>query len=220
MKLKTKAKWTGVLLTAPYLAGFFLLFVIPFLISVTYTFTRGVGAMEFVGLANYADVLGSAAFRLAFYNTFRFLLLGVPLLMAVSLWLACMVNGRGRAKQVFRSIFLYPMVLPVASVVMFFQVFLAERGILNSLLTHMGSPFCWMAGFGNLLRGADLPLYLEELRLQHGPVSGRAACHPGGILRNRPAGRGRAGPDFPAHHAAASGAFYGVRAGDLHHEWV
>ena len=85
MKLKTKAKWTGVLLTSPYLAGFFLLFVIPFLISVTYTFTRGVGAMEFVGLANYADVLGSAAFRLAFYNTFRFLLLGVPLLMAVSL---------------------------------------------------------------------------------------------------------------------------------------
>ena len=57
MKLKTKAKWTGVVLTAPYLAGFFLLFVIPFLISVTYTFTRGVGAMEFVGLANYADVL-------------------------------------------------------------------------------------------------------------------------------------------------------------------
>ena len=49
MKLKTKAKWTGVVLTAPYLAGFFLLFVIPFLISVTYTFTRGVGAMEFVG---------------------------------------------------------------------------------------------------------------------------------------------------------------------------
>ena len=96
--------------------------------------------MEFVGLANYADVLGSAAFRLAFYNTFRFLLLGVPLLMAVSLWLACMVNGRGRAKQVFRSIFLYPMVLPVASVVMFFQVFLAERGILNSLLTLMGLP--------------------------------------------------------------------------------
>ena len=155
MKLKTKTKWTGVVLTAPYLAGFFLLFVIPFLISVTYTFTRGVGAMEFVGLANYADVLGSAAFRLAFYNTFRFLLVGVPLLMAVSLWLACMVNGRGRAKQVFRSIFLYPMVLPVASVVMFFQVFLAERGILNSLLTHMGLPSVgWLdseTSFGVLL---------------------------------------------------------------------
>lgn len=27
MKLKTKAKWTGVVLTAPYLAGFFLLFL-------------------------------------------------------------------------------------------------------------------------------------------------------------------------------------------------
>ena len=140
---KKSMKWIPWILILPVviIRGFTTLY--PILVTIKnsfYDIKILAGIDEFVGLANYADVLGSAAFRLAFYNTFRFLLLGVPLLMAVSLWLACMVNGRGRAKQVFRSIFLYPMVLPVASVVMFFQVFLAERGILNSLLTLMGLP--------------------------------------------------------------------------------
>lgn len=140
MKLRVKKQWTGVLFTLPYLAGFFLLFIIPFFISVYYTFTSGVGVVEFAGLDNYIDVINSTAFRLAFYNTFRFLLLGVPLVMIISLWLACMVNGKLRGMGVFRSIFLYPMVLPVASVVMFFRVFLADKGIINYLLELAGLP--------------------------------------------------------------------------------
>jgi multiple sugar transport system permease protein len=155
MRLRYKKRWLGVLFTLPYLAGFFLLFIIPFFISVSYTFTRGVGIVEFAGLDNYIDVINGSAFQLAFFNTFRFLLLGVPLVMGISLWLACMVNGKLKGMGVFRSIFLYPMVLPVASVVMFFRVFLADNGIINYLMNLAGLPVTsWLQSdkaFGVLL---------------------------------------------------------------------
>lgn len=138
MRVKIRKKWIGFFFTLPYLFGFFLLFAVPFIISIKFTLTKGVGKLIFVGFDNYSEVLESKAFRLAFYNTFRFLLVGVPLVMGISLGLACMVNKRKEVTGVFRNIFLYPMVLPVASVVMFFRVFLSERGILNFLLHLVG----------------------------------------------------------------------------------
>ena len=110
----------GMALVLPFLAGFFLFYIIPFAISVRYSFTAGVGGLEFVGARNYAEVFASHAFRLAAANTFRFIGLGIPLVMGLSLGLSLMV-------------------IPIGSTVMFFQVMLSEHGALNrfAALLHL-----------------------------------------------------------------------------------
>lgn len=140
MKLQKKESLWGFLFTAPFLGGFCLFFLIPFGISLWYTVTSGVGAVRFVGLENYLSVLGSKAFRLAAGNTFRFIGVGVPLIMALSFLLSLGLYQKFRGARFFRSALLYPMVVPIASTVMFFQVMFADQGVVNHLCSALHLP--------------------------------------------------------------------------------
>ncbi len=140
MKMRHKETTTGILLALPFLIGFVTFFVAPFIVSIFYTFTFGTGGTTFVGFKNYIAVINSSAFRLASYNTFRFILLGVPLIMLIALILSLMLKQKFGGSSFFRSIFLYPMVIPVASTVMVFQVIFAETGILNSIFKAANLP--------------------------------------------------------------------------------
>lgn len=140
MKLKTRYSLTGLSFTLPFLAGFALLYLIPFVWSIQRTLTAGAGGARFVGLWNYADLFRSAAFRLAAGNTFRFIVIGVPLLMALSFALALALYRKFRGASFFRSVFLLPMVIPVASVVTVVQAFFGDGGLMNRLLDALGLP--------------------------------------------------------------------------------
>ena len=84
MKLQKRYSLTGLCFTLPFLAGFSLLYLIPFVWSIQRTFTAGAGSTRFVGVWNYYDLFRSAAFRLAAGNTLHFIGIGVPLLMVLS----------------------------------------------------------------------------------------------------------------------------------------
>lgn len=56
---------------------------------------------RFVGVANYASVLGNSAFRLAAGNTARFIGVCVPLLLCVSLLLAVAVRAAKDGRPYF-----------------------------------------------------------------------------------------------------------------------
>lgn len=153
--LKKKESCKGLLFALPFLLGFFLFYIIPFGISIQYSFTSGIGGLTFVGLKNYKDVLGSYAFQLAAANTFRFIGCGIPLILLLSLLLAIFLYDAAGRTRMFQSIFLYPIILPIGSVVMFFQVMLSEYGFLNRILYRLGLPQVdWLessAAFGVLL---------------------------------------------------------------------
>ncbi len=145
MKLQKRNSLTGMGFTLPFLAGFALLYLIPFLWSVQKTFTTGAGGARFVGLWNYTDLFRSAAFRLAAGNTLRFIGVGVPLLMALSFALALALYHKFRGASFFRSAFLLPMVLPVAAVVTVVRAFFGDGGFLVRLLDSLGLPLgAWM----------------------------------------------------------------------------
>lgn len=146
MKLKTRQSITGFSFALPFLAGFALLYLIPFVWSVQRTFTAGAGGARFVGLWNYTDLFRSAAFRLAAGNTFRFIAVGVPLLMVLSFFLALALYRKFQGASFFRSAFLLPMVLPVAAVVTVVQAFFGNGGLLVRLLDSLGlSLGSWMS---------------------------------------------------------------------------
>ena len=136
MKMSQKRKVIGFCLALPFLCGFALFYLIPFAISVYYTFTFGNGRNALVGFQNYISVLSSHAFQLAAYNTARFILIGVPLIIAISFLLSLLIDARLKRNAVFKSIFLYPMIVPTAAVVMIFQIVFSKTGIINSILPN------------------------------------------------------------------------------------
>ncbi|MBT2762117.1 sugar ABC transporter permease [Paenibacillus sp. ISL-20] len=121
---------------APSLIGFAVFYIIPFLMGIYDSFTDGTLGGEFVGFANYKEVLGSSSFRTASLNTLLFTCIGVPLLITLSLLLALLLNKSLYIRNWLRSSFILLLVVPVASIVMFWQILFDWNGSLNAWLHH------------------------------------------------------------------------------------
>ncbi|WP_291244822.1 carbohydrate ABC transporter permease, partial [Fournierella sp.] len=138
---------TGLMLAAPVFLGSGIFFLLPFLLMLRYSLTFGIGGTRFVGLRNYREVLESPAFQLAAKNTARFLVVGLPLIMALGLLVALLLRQKLPGACWLRRVLLLPMVLPIASIVMLVQILFADRGVLNGLLGQWGaSPRQWLSG--------------------------------------------------------------------------
>lgn len=123
---------------APSLVGIGILVLIPFLETVRRSFYNDPGT-RFLGLENYRSVLDNAAFQLAAVNTGKLMLFSIPMLLIISLILALMVQPLGRRGQMFRTSFLFPLAIPVASVSLLWQVVFADGGLANGLLKALGA---------------------------------------------------------------------------------
>lgn len=120
---------------APFLVCFLCFFIFPLFLALYYTFVQG---GSFAGLKNYSAVFQSAAFRLACWNTLRFILVGVSLLMACSLGCALLLYRNFWGSSVFKTILLSPLVIPVATVAVVIQTFFSDNGIINMILAELG----------------------------------------------------------------------------------
>ena len=129
---------TALLFVLPCLLGAFVLYVIPMIISFVYSFTQGVGQLTFVGFDNYVQLFQGGAFLLSLKNTLLFSIMGIPLLIVISLFLATLLNTGVQKMTFFRSAMLYPMIIPSASVVMVWTLFLGDDGIINGYLNKFG----------------------------------------------------------------------------------
>lgn len=145
MKLKNRESVVGYSFILPSLLGFAMFFLIPFVGSLYYCFTQGIGGKAFVGLKNFKDLLQSNSFLLASKNTLIFNLTSVPLIMMISFFLAMLLNKEKKGSSAFRTFFVMPLVVPVASVILVWQITFNEYGSLNHLLSNFGIiPVDWM----------------------------------------------------------------------------
>ena len=131
-RLGRRKALTGMAYAAIPLAGFLLFFAVPFVISIVRSFQSGL-TQQVPGLENYISVANSESLRLAAAITFRFIVMGVPSIILFSLLLALALDQKIIGHSFFRTIFLTPYVIPVASTVMVFQIVFEQSGILNSL---------------------------------------------------------------------------------------
>jgi len=128
----------GLLFILPGFLGFALFYLLPFVVSVGYSFmSRPVGG-SFVGFDNYVSLLQSQAYRLGLRNTVLFIGFAVPLNMALSLGLAMIIRHTGQYKPLFVLVFLIPLVIPSGSMVFFWQAIFAKEGIINGILVGLG----------------------------------------------------------------------------------
>ncbi|MBR4743194.1 MAG: sugar ABC transporter permease [Oscillospiraceae bacterium] len=138
LSLRTKDAITGFLFTLPALAGLAAFFVVPFGITMKMSLTESMGSSKSVGLKNYSDVMGSAAFKLAAKNTFKFFGVALPCILILSLLIALLLFRNLKKYDIFRTFFVFPLVLPVSSVVLFFQIVFSDLGVVNGVLEHLG----------------------------------------------------------------------------------
>lgn len=94
----------------PGLFGIILFYVVSFGESIYYAFTDGIAGRRFVGMRNFSDLLVNPAFRLAAWNTFRFMVPAVLLLMILALVTAWLLSD-GNCQPVLYML-LIPMVIP------------------------------------------------------------------------------------------------------------
>lgn len=92
-----------------------------------------------MGLENFLSVLKNSSFQMAAKNTATFSAVAVPLAVVLSLGLALMLECRIPGKSLFRTFFLSPMMVPVASVVLIWQVVFHYNGTLNEVLAVFGA---------------------------------------------------------------------------------
>lgn len=110
----------------PFILAFILFYIVPFALSFYYSAIESAFSKRFVGLQNYASVIGNKYFRLALMNTFEFVLTGVPVLTVLSLALSVMLHSLGGRYPLIRGAFILPMLLPTASVVPIFRLLFAD----------------------------------------------------------------------------------------------
>lgn len=124
---------------APSFIGVMIFFIVPFIVIIFYSLVDNPINKEFVGLSNFISVLKNSAFRKAAMNTLEFSAVAVPLAVILGLWLAMLLDSRIPGVSWFRTSFLCPMMVPVASVVLIWQVIFHYNGTLNEILMKLGA---------------------------------------------------------------------------------
>ncbi|MBQ2802323.1 MAG: sugar ABC transporter permease [Lachnospiraceae bacterium] len=113
-------------------------FILPFLVIIYYSMVDNPISANFVFLDNYEKVIGNAAFQTAIRNTVVFSAIAVPLAVVLSLLLAIILEAKLPFRSQFRTFFLSPMMVPVASIVLIWQVLFHYNGAVNEVLMAFG----------------------------------------------------------------------------------
>lgn len=137
MRSHTLAPW---LFLAPALALFAVYVAWPIAESVRVSFYRwdGVGDMEWVGLANYAELAEDEQIARAVFNNILWLALYL-LCPAFGLALAVFLNQQIRGTRLAKSLFFFPFVINLVVVGLVYRWFYDPAyGPLNALITGLG----------------------------------------------------------------------------------
>ena len=143
-KKEKSSKWmkrqkigSGVYL-APSLIGVLLFYILPFFVVIFYSVVDNPISRQFVGLENFTKVAKNVAFQTAVKNTATFSAIAVPLAVVLSLILAMVLDLKLPFRSQFRTFFLSPMMVPVASIVLIWQVLFHYNGAVNDVLQAVG----------------------------------------------------------------------------------
>jgi len=135
------------------LAGVSVFVLIPFADVIRRSFMT-VMSGEFAGLDNYRTVIGNQAFRLAVGNTLHFVGVAIPLLVVINL-AAALVLSRIRDIRVIKSLYLFPMALPTATVVIVWRMFFYRQDFGSLVVSYLWKNtgytiVLWLAGIAGI----------------------------------------------------------------------
>ncbi|MBR7828858.1 sugar ABC transporter permease [Actinospica sp. MGRD01-02] len=160
-------RWKGAAFSAPFLVGFIFLFLIPIGYAVYQSLysvqQSGLGlggsTTEFVGLRNYGQGLTDPDFRSALIRVFLFACIQIPLMLAVALLMALLLDAASaRVAARFRPMLLVPYMIPgIVAAIVWVNLYSPDVGPLTPFGRLFGfawnffSPAMVWPSIGNLL---------------------------------------------------------------------
>ena len=132
---------------APFVILFFVFLAFPILASFLLSFTsfglrdiaNPVGT-SVVGIKNYVDLFADPKFWKALFNTFYFVVVGVPVTLAIGLLIATALSrGVTRFRTAFRVGYYLPVITSIVAIAVVWRFLLnPDAGLINMLLGGLG----------------------------------------------------------------------------------
>ncbi len=137
---RRRALW-GIALILPNTLGLMFFFGIPVL-SAFATSLQEWNALkppQFVGLANFERLLTDPSFWQALGNTFKLMILSVPVGLTLALAVAVLLNQRLPGRNLFRTVYFLPVVTSsVAASIVWTWIFQPRYGLIGNVLAFAG----------------------------------------------------------------------------------
>jgi len=137
-----RSQWKeGVICALPWIVGFVVFTGGPMLFSIVISFSRYdiLNPAVFTGLDNYVHMFTrDDLFWKSLANTV-FMVIGIPLGMAVGLGMAILLTRKVRMVALWRTLFYLPSIVPmVAASILWIWIFNPQSGLLNGMLASIG----------------------------------------------------------------------------------
>ncbi|AQR94734.1 carbohydrate ABC transporter permease [Clostridium saccharoperbutylacetonicum] len=147
MKKFSKNKWP-LFFTGINIILFCLFFLLPAILGLYYSLTdyKGYSGEKFIGLANYMELLKDKSFYKALLRTAEYTIVDVPILYAVSLLVAVMLNNdKVKGKFISKIIFFLPWTISgIIAGVIWRWLFGENFGFINYVINELhGEPVPW-----------------------------------------------------------------------------
>ncbi|MCS6886549.1 MAG: sugar ABC transporter permease [Acidobacteriota bacterium] len=191
-KVKLRESVVSYLFLAPFLTVFVVFLGYPALYSLYISFRTApfsadwynvFGSMQYVGLANYRELLADNRFWWSLFCTFIYGLVTIPSSIALGLGLAILLNNKLKGRNFFRTVFYLPNVLDLYVVGTIWVLMLSPNyGLVDVLLSKLhihisggllGNPWTALPTIGLVvvLKGAGFGMILFLSAIQNIPES-------------------------------------------------
>lgn len=170
--MKSGEAKAGILFILPFLAGFLIFNLFPLLYAfyismVDYNTLKP--SYNFIGFDNFVRIFHDNIAIKAYWNSFLYTLIYVPVLIVLSFLLAILLNRKFFLRPVSRTMILIPYVANVVAIAMVFSVILDPYdGPVNTLLHLIGieNPPMWLGGVSTALPTIALINVWQSLSFQ------------------------------------------------------
>ncbi|WP_088816402.1 MULTISPECIES: carbohydrate ABC transporter permease [Listeria] len=140
-KYKKRDMLSALFFVGPLFLGLLIFYLIPMVQSVFYSFTEWgmFGGYNFTGLANYKKMIADPEVLKALKNTLTYAIFTVPIAMAISIFIATLLNNKIKGVTAYRMIYFLPAVTMTSAVAMIWKwMFNSQYGIINQFLGLFG----------------------------------------------------------------------------------
>jgi multiple sugar transport system permease protein len=139
---------------APWLVGFVLLGIIPLVVGLLTSMTNydgmNVDTLKFLGLRNYGAAFQDKDMIFSLERTALWSALNTPMWICASFVLALILNQAGGGRDLFRTLYYLPSVVPVVATARIWVLFYdTNNGLLNGIISlfRPGTAIRWFSDF-------------------------------------------------------------------------
>ncbi|WP_409293212.1 carbohydrate ABC transporter permease [Peribacillus sp. SCS-37] len=134
----------GLLFMSPALLVLLLFIIGPILFVIFLSFHKvqllGTTSFDFVAFDNFKRLLDDSRAKIALWNTFKYVIIVVPLQTLLALILAATLNAGLKGQSFFRIVYFLPTLTSSAVLTLIFMWMYNKEGLINKLLDMIGLP--------------------------------------------------------------------------------